>query len=158
MKVCTSWSPMDNNGLCWLWPASAGPLLTPCPQTRSPFKLGPGDHSTSACTAEVLVISWAATVPSSGHEPCLFWILTCGLILTRPQTSFITKQLLMDWVFGCHPQACPACCAWLLWGCTLTARRLPCQLHCAWLPAPFQIADDSCCISTVTVHLPIRLM
>lgn len=94
------------------------------------------DHSTSACTAEVLVISWAATVPSSGHEPCLFWILTCGLILTRPQTSFITKQLLMDWVFGCHPQACPACCAWLLWGCTLTARRLPCQLHCAWLPAP----------------------
>lgn len=56
--------------------------------------------------------------------------------LTQPQTSFITTFLLMDWVLGCHPQTCPACCAWLLQGCTLTVRHLPCQLRCAWLLAP----------------------
>lgn len=121
-----------NNKLCWLWPASAGPLLTPRPQSRSPFKLSPGPLSTPACIAEELVSRSAAAMPLSGHEP----FLNSGLILTQPQTSFITTWLLVDQMLGCHPQVCPTCCAWLLWGCTLIVRHLPCQLHCTWLLAP----------------------
>lgn len=98
-----------------------------------------------------------------GHShPCawlwnlLVWVPTFDFLTWTCLITLWSPDGLGSWlVLGCYSEVCPACCAWIPWGCTQAGEVRQVIVLSSWLPAPQGAASPHCAL-TGALCLPAR--